>query len=328
MLEHAILLPSKFKTVSEDEKKGIYEIEGLYPGYGQTLGNSLRRIILSSLPGATVIAVKIDGVDHEFDTLEGVKEDVIAILLNLKKLRFKTDMEEPVTVSLKAKGPQVVDASAIVPEGNVEVLNKDQFIAEITKAGVELSIELTVKKGLGYMPREVLFKERVPAGTIALDAAFSPIRKVSYEVENMRVGERTDHNLLRIKIQTDGSITPEEVLKKSILNMLAQLQAILDLKDVSEMIPRVPVEEMTAASDGALEEERAREELADVLKTRIESLNLSTRTSNALSEANIRTVGGLVQKTEVDLLGIQGLGAKGLTEIREALDNFDLGLKG
>ena len=198
-----VILPSKPKVVREDKNSGTYEIDGLYPGYGHTLGNSLRRIILSSLPGAAVTKVKIQGVEHEFSSIKGVKEDVIAILLNMKKLRIRLDSEEPAVMNLKVKGVKDVSAEDIDVPGQAEVLNPELHIASLTDKSSELDMEITVEKGLGYVPKETVQKDRVEIGAITLDAAFTPIKKANYEVENMRVGDRTDFNRVRLNIETE-----------------------------------------------------------------------------------------------------------------------------
>lgn len=321
MLDHTIILPSKPRVVSEDAFKGVYEIDGLYPGYGHTLGNSLRRIILSSLPGAAITSVKIDGVSHEFSTIEGVKEDVIMILLNLKKVRFMVTTDEPVRATISVKGTKSVTAGDIKVPGQVEVLNPDLHIADVTGKGKEFSVELVIERGLGYVPKEVHQKEKVEIGTIALDAIFTPIRRVNYEVENMRVGDRTDHNRLRVFVETDGTLTPREALEKSIAIMISQLKAIVGFAaddDASSDDDTHPTSaKKSAASD--LDQE--------FLKTRIETLDLSTRTANALAAANIRTVGGLARKKEEDLLEIDGLGEKGIEEIKRLLSEHGISLK-
>ncbi|MFA6430172.1 MAG: DNA-directed RNA polymerase subunit alpha [Candidatus Paceibacterota bacterium] len=313
--QYKILLPSKPKIISEEEFSGVYEIDGLYPGYGHTLGNSLRRIILSSIPGVAITSIKIDGVQHEFSTMDGVKEDVINIILNLKKVRFKILTDEAQTVELKVKGVKDVTAGDITVPGQVEVLNSEQPIATITDKGTSLSIEMKIQKGLGFVSREVHQKEKVDIGTIAMDAIFTPIRRVNYEVENMRVGDRTDFNKLRISIQTDGSITAKETLEQSIITMIEQLKAIVGFKE-----PEVEVPEVS-------EKEEEKEDDSEFLKTRIETLDLSARTINALSNANIRTVGGLARKKEEDMGDIDGLGAKGIQEIKKVLSNFGITLK-
>ncbi len=324
MPDYNIMLPSKPRIVSEDETKGTYEIDNLYPGYGHTLGNSLRRIILSSLPGAAITSVKIDGVSYEFSTIEGVKEDVVVILLNLKKIRFKLIGEGSQVVSLSVKGPKKVTAGDIKATGQVEVLTPEQYICEITDK-VSLDIELTIEQGLGFVPRDVHQKAKVDIGTIALDAIFTPIRRVSYEVENMRVGDKTNHNRLRIIIETDGTLSPRQALERSIEIMILQLQAIFDFKG---MDMNVHESEVAVSSDSKeVEADDKKEDISDVLKTRIDTLNLSTRTLNALTEANIRTVGGIARKKKEDLLEIEGIGEKGITEIKKVLSNFGITLK-
>lgn len=311
-----IVLPSQPKVVEEDGFRARFQIDGLYPGYGHTLGNSLRRIILSSLHGAAITSLKIDGVQHEFSTLDGVKEDVITILLNLKKVRLKVNSDEAQTLTLKVKGEKEVTAADIEDNPQVEILNPELVIAHVTDKKTELTIEMTAERGLGYVSKESLQKGKVDIGVIALDAIFSPIRRVNYEVEKMRVGERTDFNRLSIFIETDGSIAPREVLEQSILIMIDQLKAIVGFQEEEE---EKEVEEPT--------EEQGDEPDSEVLKTRVESLSLSTRTENALISANIRTLGGLVGKTESDILDIEGLGKKGLDEIGDALSSRSLSLK-
>ena len=320
MLDYNITLPSKPKVLSEDDFKGTYEIDSLYPGYGHTIGNSLRRIILSSLFGAAITNVKIEGASHEFSTLPGVKEDVIAILLNLKKVRFKLSTMEPQTVTLSVKGAKDVTAGDIKVSGQVEVLNPELHIATLTDKSADLSVEITVAKGFGYVPKEVHQKEKVDIGTIAVDAIFTPIRRVNYEVDNMRVGDRTDYNRLKITIETDGTITPRRAFESSIEIMINQLKNIIGF---------VEKEEMKEEAEETSEEKPAKKDSVDneFLKTRVESLDLSTRTNNALANANIRTVGGLARKTEEDLLEIDGLGDKGIQEIKRALSTHGISLK-
>ena len=320
MLETNVALPSKPRVVKEEEFSGIFEIDGLYPGYGHTLGNSLRRIILSSLPGAAITQVKIDGVAHEFSTIAGIKEDVVTILLNLKRIRLQMHSDTPITLTLKASGAKVVTAGDITVPSQITILNPEQKIAEITEKSTTLTIELLIEHGLGYVPREVHQKEKVDIGTIALDAVFTPIRRVNYEVENMRVGDRTDYNRLRVFVETDGTLTPREALENSIEIMVHQLKAIIGFQDMVEKVTKeeeeVPVAEH---EDTAID--------ADVLKTRIETLDLSTRTLNALENANIRTLGGLVRKKKDDILSLDGIGPKGVEELEAILAKMSLGFK-
>lgn len=319
MSSHSIILPSKPKIVKEDATSGVYEIDGLYPGYGHTLGNSLRRIILSSIPGAAITSLSIDGVKHEFSAIDGIKEDVIAIILNLKKTRFKLHGDDAQKATLHIKGAGVVTAKNIDVPSQLEVMNKDQYICEATAKGVDLAIELTIEKGLGYVPREVLQKEKAEIGSIVLDASFTPIRRASYEVENMRVGDRTDHNRLRLSIETDGTISPREALESSIHTMITQLQSVVGFREQVIESHTAPVSEEKV--------EEAVEEEADATKTKIEDLGLSTRTENALIAASIKTAGGLARKSEEDLLNLDGLGEKGISEIKKALSDLGLSLK-
>ncbi len=316
MLETNVTLPSKPRVVKEEEFQGIYEIDGLYPGYGHTLGNSLRRIILSSLPGAAVTHVKIDGVKHEFDAIDGVKEDVITLLLNIKRIRLALHGEEPVTMTLKADKMGVITAGEIKAPSQIEILSKEQPIAEITAKGVSLEIEMTVARGLGYVPREVHQKDKMDIGAIAMDAVFTPIRRANYEVENMRVGDRTDYNRLRLFIETDGTMSPKEAVEKSVEIMIHQLKAITGFKEIGEESAASPSDQGDA--QGEVD--------PDVLKTRIENLELSARTMTALGDASIRTIGGLVKKSKDDILSLDGIGPKGLDEIVSLLKDMGLSL--
>lgn len=335
MSEQKIILPSKPRATLEEGNKGVFEIDGLVPGYGYTLGNSLRRIILSSLPGAAVTAVKIDGVNHEFSTIDGVKEDVITILLNLKNVRFQLVGDEPQKISLSVKGPKVVTATDIVAGGQVSIANKDQYICEIT-GKVSFDAELTIEKGLGFVPRDAQHKQKADIGTLFLDAIFSPIRRVSYDVEEMRVGDKTNFNRLRITIETDGTISPREALESSIKTMIEQLAAIVEIdsgaviEDIQAKVSAariVPASFAVSAEEATVSPEEESVDVTDVMKNRIDAIGLSTRTLNALSAANIRTVGGIARKRAEDLLEIDGIGEKGITEIKDALGQFGLSLK-
>lgn len=318
-MDYSIQLPSKPRVVSEDGASGVFEIDGLYPGYGHTLGNSLRRIILSSIPGGAITTLKIDGVAHEFSSIEGIKEDVISIILNLKKVRLKIADGEEHTISISAKGVKTITAGDLVCPGQVEILNPEQHIADLTDKNASFVAEMTVSQGLGYIPKEQIQKDRLDVGVIALDAIFTPIRRVNYEVENMRVGDRTDFNRLRISIETDGTLSARESLERSIGIMIQQLKSIVGFREEEERVEAPQAPEMT---------EESSEDDADVLKIRVEALEgLSTRTANALAAASIRTVGGLVRKAESDILAIEGLGERALTEIQEALSTLGLTLK-
>jgi len=318
-----VVLPSKPKIVREEGMSGVYEIDGLYPGYGHTLGNSLRRIILSSLPGAAITKVKIAGVEHEFSAIEGVKEDVITILLNLKKLRIRITGDEPVVLTLKVKGAKEITAKDIEVPGQAEILNSDLHIASLTDKSSSIDIEMTAEKGLGYVPKEIIQKERVDIGAITLDAAFTPIRKANYEVENMRVGDRTDFNRIRLSIETDGTVSPREALEQSIAIMIHQLKAIIGFKE-EEVAEVATVGESEEASGSKKEKIELDSEL---MKTRVDSLGLSGRTTKALAAANVRTLGGLARKKESDIMDIDGLGAKGIQEIKKLLAEHGVTMK-
>jgi DNA-directed RNA polymerase subunit alpha len=321
MLDFNVHLPSKPKIVLEEGNTGVYEIDGLYPGYGHTLGNSLRRIILSSLPGAAITHVKINGVSHEFSTIPGVKEDVITILLNLKRIRIKLLTSEPQILTIKVKGIKEVKASDIEVPGQVEILNADQYIASVTDKNTEFTVELRVEQGLGFVSKEVIQKERVDIGSIALDAIFTPIKRVNYEVENMRIGDRTDFNRLKIMVETDGTLSPKQALEKSIEIMINQLKAIVGFKEEEV----VSSKETPATSKDSSDSKKELD--TEFLKTRIETLGLSQRTTNALTSANIRTVGGLARKKEADLDNVEGLGPKGILEIKKILAEYDITLR-
>ncbi|HRH55632.1 MAG TPA: DNA-directed RNA polymerase subunit alpha [Candidatus Paceibacterota bacterium] len=316
-MEYHITLPSKPRVVSEEGVQGVYEIDSLYPGYGHTLGNSLRRIIHASLPGAAITSVKIEGVSHEFATIEGVRESVMEVLLNLKRVHFSLHGDEAQTISLSVKGPKQVTAADFKLPSQVEIANPDMHIADVS-GKISFEIEATIERGLGYVPREVLTKDKVDIGTIALDATFTPIRRVNYEVENMRVGDRTDFNRLRILIETNGTISPREALERSIETMIQQLSAVIGFQE--------PTSESEAAPAASAASEKAPGK--DPAKVKVEELNLGARVETALTEAGIKSVAGLVKKTATQLKELDGVGDKAVTDIVEALDLLGLELKG
>jgi DNA-directed RNA polymerase subunit alpha len=313
-MENHITLPSKPRVVSEEGMQGTYEIDSLYPGYGHTLGNSLRRIILSSLSGAAVTQVKIEGVQHEFATIEGVRESVMEILLNLKRVHFVLHGDEPQTISLSVKGPKSVTAADFKLPTQVEIANGDQHICDIS-GKISFELEATIERGLGYVPREALTKDKVDIGTIALDATFTPIRRVNYEVENMRVGDRTDFNRLKILIETNGTVSPREALEKSIEIMIHQLKAVVGFQE----------ESMESSSSSASSSAVVG---SDPSKMKIDDMGLSARTASALTDNGVKTVGGLTKKTAEALKEFDGVGDKAIEEITEALDKLGLSLKG
>jgi DNA-directed RNA polymerase subunit alpha len=313
-----IPLPSSLKLIQKKDNYAEFAIEGLYPGYGFTVGNSLRRVLLSSLKGAAITDVKMKGVNHEFSTIPGVMEDVIHICLNLKKLRFRCFSEEPVKATLKAKGIKEATGQDFILPPELELANKDQKIATLTNKTAEFEIEIVVKKGIGYEPKEIREAEKLEVGEIALDAIFTPVRNVSYRVENMRVGQRTDFDKLFIEIETDGTIQPENALMEANKLLLDHFSVIDNgIKEVAEGDkPKKQVEK----------EEKEKPEI-DPAEVLIEDMKLSTRTINSLVTGHIKSAAGLSKKSESDILSLEGLGDKGLKEIKKALKKIGLELK-
>ena len=250
-----------------------------------------------------------------------MREDVVTILLNLKKLRFEILTNEPQTISLSVKGPKKVSGADLTLPGQVRLLNPNSYICELTSKDASFEAEFHLERGLGYVPREALKKDRVDIGEISIDAIFSPIRRVNYEVENMRVGDRTDFNRLRLTIETDGTLSPRSALEQAVEVMVTQLRAIVGFREEE------PVSEVAAPIADSGMASGASEASADALKTRIEDLDISSRAISALEKANIRTVGGLARKKENDLLSVDGLGPKAIQEIKRALANFGIVLK-
>lgn len=310
-----ITLPSKYKVLKSEENLGIFEIENLYPGYGITIGNALRRVLLSSLKGASVTLVKIKGVNHEFSTIPHIIEDVVEIILNLKQIRFKLDGDEPQHVTLKIKGEKEVSAKEINTPSQVTVINSDVHIATLTDKKAELEIEMTIEKGLGYVPVEQRRKEKLEIGAIAVDAIYTPVRKVNYEVENMRVGDRTDFNRIKLLIETDGSISPENALNQATNILIGQFNALIATQEAVEYDVKEEIETKTESTE------------EDITKIKIEDTNLSTRTANTLTENGVKTVGGLIKKTESGLKEFEGMGEAGLKEIKKVLTKLGVSLK-
>jgi len=320
----SIPLPLTPKIVSEEGNRAVFGVEGLYPGYGHTIGNSLRRVLLSSLRGAVITSVKIEGVAHEFSTIEGVMEDAVEIILNLKQLRFRLYQEEPVVISLSVKGEREVVGGDFKLPSQVELINTDAHIATLSSKKSNFSIEATVEAGMGYISVEERTKEKVEIGNIALDAAFSPVRHANYEVENMRVGDRTDYNRLRLTVETDGSITPREAFSQAAGILVEQFSTLT--KTVEDDSAKTAVQEEETVKDASVEEKIERGE-EDTAKMKLDDLKISARTLNILKESGVKTVGGLSRKKESALRGLEGMGDKGMQEIKKALGNFGITLK-
>jgi len=304
-------LPLHPKIIEKKGNRAIFEIEALYPGYGVTVGNTLRRVLLSSLSGAAITQMKIKGIQHEFSTIPGVLEDVISIILNLKQLRFKVFAGEPQKAQLKVKGEKEVRAADFDLPAQVELVNKDAYLATLTDKKAELEMEIQIEKGLGYEPAERRKKEKLEIGTISLDAIFTPIKKVSFRVETMRVGERTDFARLFLEVETDGTITPEEAFFQASEVLVKHFSLFRDaFKKVKEVkVPKKP------------------EIAKDLTKIKVEDLKLSSRIIKALLKNNIKTVAGLLRKSKKDLLSLEGMGQKGMEEIKKALKKLNLELK-
>ncbi|MFA6973375.1 MAG: DNA-directed RNA polymerase subunit alpha [Parcubacteria group bacterium] len=319
----SIALPHKPKFISIDEKTGKFEIDGCHPGYGTTLGNALRRVLLSSLTGSAITAVKIKGVTHEFSTIPNVLEDVIQIILNLKQVRFKSYKDEAIKVALKAKGEKVVTAGMIECPSDVEVINKDAHIATITNAKGELEIEFEIGSGIGYVPVEQQEKTEREIGVIAVDAIYTPIRRVNYSVDNMRVGKRTDFEKITVEIMTDGSITPQEAFTKSVEILVDQFSALSGFEKAGK--EEVKEEKVVLMEKVAEEAAPTKDDPKKVEVTELK--NLSTRTLNVLEKSKIATIGEIVKMTESQVSELEGMGAKGVKEIKKAIGDFGLNLK-
>ncbi|MEK7560477.1 MAG: DNA-directed RNA polymerase subunit alpha [Patescibacteria group bacterium] len=322
-----IPLPLAPRIIEKTGNRAVFEIEALYPGYGHTIGNGLRRVLLSSLRGAVITSFKMEGVKHEFSAMEGIQEDAIEIMLNLKQLRFRMPGEEPVVITLTAKGDKSVTARDFKIPSPAELITPDAHIATLTKKDARLEIEAVVESGLGYVPAEARTKEKVGVGTVALDASFSPVRYVNYEVDNMRVGDRTDYNTVRLTIETDGSLTPEDAFQRAALILVEQFQILTErvvAPDMPERAAKIPTREKTDTREP--EPEKAAEE-TDTAKIKLEDLKISPRVLKVLSDAGIKTVGGIARKREETLRELDGVGDKAIQEIKKALGHLGVTLK-
>lgn len=311
-----IPLPLPPKVIQKKKNQAVFEVEGLYPGYGVTVGNALRRVLLSSLQGAAVTEVKIKGAPHEFSTIPGVLEDTIMILLNIKNLRFKIFEGESQKVQLKVKGDGEVKGSDFKCPSQIKLVNPDLHIATITDKKTELEIEIQIERGVGYVQKDQLKTKKAEIGAITVDAIFTPIRNVNFQVENMRVGDRTDFDKLSLEIETDGTITPEEAFFEACDILIKHFNIIFEGKAGDEKKEAQPVK----AAEGSAEE-------SDVTKLVVEDLKLTGRTLNALLNNGIKTVGGIIRKSEKSLTELEGMGDKAISEIKRKLKKLGLELK-
>ncbi len=303
---YEIQLP-EIKKVKEVKNQATFVIEPLYSGYGMTLGNALRRVILSSLGGAAITAVKADQVSHEFSTIPGVREDMVEIILNLKKLRFKVFSDEPQILYLAKSGKGTVSGADIKSSADAELVNPEQYIATLDDAKAKLSLELKIEKGRGYVPVESREEEKLEVGMIAVDAIYSPVLRVRYNIENTRVGQVTDLDRLIMEIETDGTITPEEAITQAASLLVDHFAVVAGQSAPSSH----PTSEKVADSD--------------VKNIMIEELNLSQRATNALLNNDIKTVGELLEYGDQELKDIKGFGAKAYTEVKAKM--AELGLR-
>lgn len=297
---------------SDDNTYAKFVVEPLERGYGTTLGNSLRRVLLSSLPGAAVTTIKIEGALHEFSTLPGVVEDTTEIILNLKQLSMKLHSEEQKTIRIEAQGEGQVTAGDIIHDGDVEVVNPELYIASLDADG-RLFMEMTVERGRGYVPAERNKKPGQPIGIIPVDSIFSPVRRVNFHVEDTRVGQRTDYDKLTLEIWTNGTIKPDEAASLGAKILTKHLMLFVELTDKADEV-EIMVEK----------EENETEKITEML---VEELDLSVRSYNCLKRAGINTVEELIQKTPEDMMKVRNLGKKSLEEVEQKLANLGLSLK-
>jgi len=302
-----LIKPSKVNFKEQNNKKAEIIIEPLERGFGLTMGNALRRILLSSLQGAAVTGLKIDGVLHEFSSIQGVKEDVTDIIINIKHLNIVSHSSDRKTLRLKAKGPKIVTAADIEETADIEIVNKDLEILSLD-AGAEIDIELIVETGKGYVPASQNKIQDAPIGLIAIDAIYSPIEKVTYRVEEARVGQVTDYDKLILNVETNGSIKPEDAIAYSAKVLQDQLQVFINFEEVEEEV-----------------EERDELPFNKNLLKKVDELELSVRSANCLKNENIVYIGDLVRKTEGEMLRTPNFGRKSLNEIKEVLS--DMGLR-
>lgn len=308
------LIRPKGLVFDQDEvtpRYGKFEVKPLERGFGITLGNALRRILLSSLQGAAITSVKIDNVLHEFSTIPGMREDVTDILLNLKQVRFKLHQGERTTISLQGTANSDLTAGDIETSADVEILNPEQHVASLGPDG-KLKMEMTVRLGKGYVPAERNKEEGLPIGTIAVDAVHTPITRVNYMVSNARVGQITDYDRLVIEIWTDGSVRPDDALGYAAKILKEQLQVFINFEEMIEPMEEAPRQEQQPINEN--------------LYRRVDELELSVRSANCLQNANIKYIGELCQRSEPEMLKTKNFGRKSLNEIKEILTSMGLSL--
>ncbi len=314
-MSKVIHTPSLASVTDHTPTSATFVIEPLHTGYGMTLGNSLRRVLLSSIAGGAVTGFRIDGVSHEFTTVPGIKEDVVAIMLNLKSIRFKVFGDEPQVIKLSKKGKGVVTAKDLEATADVEVVNPKQIICTIDDPKASLNMELQVEAGRGYRPLDEQNTSRKASDMILLDALFTPVLRVRYKVENTRVGQFTDLDKLLITIDTDGSLTPRDAFEEAAAILVNQYTALAGQTRIEASAP------LTADNAAAIGEDG--EEPAELM-TSIEDLNLSARTTNALVNNDIHTIKDLLSLSEAELRDLKGFGSKALDEVKDKMSELEL----
>lgn len=311
-----IQAPSLASVTDHSPTSATFAIEPLHPGYGMTLGNSLRRVLLSSIAGAAVTGFRINGISHEFTTVKGVKEDVVQIMLNLKNIRFRVFSDEPQTLTLTKKGKGLVKAKDLELNADVEVVNPDQIICTIDDEKASITMELTVETGRGYRALDETGSGRLLSDMIMLDALYTPVLRVRYKVENTRVGQRTDLDRLLLTVDTDGSITPRDAFEEAAAILVNQYTALAGQTRVEAM--------PTSKGDGNENGLSSDSDEPAELMTSIEDLNLSARTTNALINNDIHTIKDLLSLSEAELRDLKGFGNKALDEVKEKMAELEL----
>jgi DNA-directed RNA polymerase subunit alpha len=308
-----LIRPKSLEAEELNDTYGKFVAKPLERGYGLTLGNSLRRVLLSSINGAAIVAVRIEGVDHEFTTVPGIKEDVTDIILNLKQVNLRYLGEKDAVLRLEATGAKVITAGDIQTDGEVEILNPDQIVATLDQ-GANLKMEMIVRHGRGYVNADVNRTDDLPVGMIAIDSIFAPVRRVAYNVSNARVGQMTDYDKLSVEVWTNGAVRPDDAIAYAAKILKEQLTIFVNFDETEE-------EEMRAQ-----EEEEQKPQLNDNLFKTVDSLELSVRAANCLENANIKFIGELVTKTEAEMLKTKNFGRKSLNEIKDILSEMGLSL--
>ncbi len=320
-----IPLPKTPKITKKEKNKATIVIEPLYPGYGVTIGNSYRRVLLSSLEGSAITEVKIKGVKSEFDNIPGVIENVLMILINLKKIRVKNMASDPQRIKLSVKGEKEVKASDFITGPDVKIANPEEHIATISEKGTEFEIEAVVSNGVGYVPIEEMKRSKDDIEVLPLDAIFTPVKNVNFEIENVRVGKKTNFEKLELEILTDGTISAEDAFKEATDILLGHFSIFSDMdKKVGES--EKESKEKAKANDDK-KREKDKKEKPDYKKEKIENAELSEKIKEALIGNGIKTVGGLARKKEEDILKIEGVGKKAIEEIKKMLEKHNLNLK-